>query len=74
MWMQGLHIGAPVRIVAQGRQPSHQPRIADVQRMHRLPGNVPQRVEPPCGPGGDVVQPMVGLGEELEQSDHAHPP
>jgi len=72
-WTQGPHIGTPVRIVAQSHQPGHQPLIADIPRMHRLPGAVPQRVEPSWGTGGNMVRSMVGLGEELEQPEHAHP-
>jgi hypothetical protein len=31
-------------------------------------------MEPLFGPGGDVVEPMVALGEDMGQPEHAHPP
>src|SRR6266516_1651804 len=46
--MKGLRHGCP-------------PVVAEVQRVHRLPRALLQRVEALFGPGGDVVQPMVAL-------------
>jgi hypothetical protein len=71
--IQGPLADAPARIVAQGLQHGRQPVIADIQCVHRLPGALPQRVEPLFGPGGDMVQPMVGLRKDMGQPDHADP-
>jgi hypothetical protein len=54
--------GTPARIVAQGLQHGCQSVVADIQRVHRLPGALPQRVEALLGPGSRMVQPMVRLG------------
>jgi hypothetical protein len=65
--------GAPAGIVAQGLQYGRQPVVADVQRVHQLSGALTQRVEPVFHPGFDVVQPMVGLGQDMSQPQHTHP-
>jgi hypothetical protein len=66
--------GAPGRLVAESLEHGRQPVLADVSRVHEPPGAVPQRVEPLFGPGSDVVESMVALGEDRGQPEHTHPP
>jgi hypothetical protein len=73
MLIQGPLKGVPAPIVAQGLQHGGQPIVADIEPMHRLPGAFAQRVEPLFRPRFDVVQPMVGFGEDVRQPEHAHP-
>ena len=71
--LQGPLNGVPARLVAQGLQPGGQPVVADLYPMPRRPGALPQRVESRFRPGFDVVQPMVGFGEDVGQPEPAHP-
>ena len=63
----------PARIVTQGLQHRGQSVVADVQGVDRLLRACLERVKPLFGPGDHVVQPMVPLGENMRQPEHAHP-
>jgi hypothetical protein len=65
--------GTPARIVAHGLQHGGQAVVADIQRVHRLPGTLPQCVEALSGPGCHMVQPMIRLGQDMGQPHHGHP-
>ena len=71
--IQGPLTSTPARIITQGLEHRRQPVVADVQGVYRLPGALLERVESLFGPGGHVVQPMVALGENMRQPEHAHP-
>jgi hypothetical protein len=63
--IQSPRKGTPARIVAHGLQHGGQAVVADIQRVHRLPGALPQRVEALLGPGCHMVQPMVRPSDRL---------
>ena len=65
--------GAPALVVAQRLQHPRQAVITDVQGVYELPGAPTQRLEPLLRPGRDMVQPMIGLRQNMLQPEHAPP-
>ena len=65
--------GPPVLIITQCLQEARQPVVAHVQGVDELPGAPTQRMESLLRPGLDMVQPMVGLRQNMRQPKHTHP-